>query len=446
MNQSPLTTMAGGYGRSAELIDKNMSGVIGAQKNYAQATEAANSPLPFETISGPTTDMINNGQSRMGTFEYLARGGIENSAKRLANKIAIQQREKQQKQQYEQLLEMGEKGAAMLYQDALNTYGEPIRNWIPPTTFFYDEKTGAFMPHEYAKKVAYGIQMYETALEKSAQQEKEVLAQKQAEEARVRGLQTVGGIVRDATTQQGAAAQIAQAGLNPDEYDKSLSRIPSEKDKAQTGYYNRMPSTSGSGGGGGKDKTDPQAIINTLESRKIEYEKMKQAKQAELRDPARNFDVNVDNGIMADIKKFERAIAGIDRQIEEQKALAKGQSPNSLPSEKSAALANRIRESVAEKLPQGHGQRKLLGVKLGEAQNPYTLGNDGIVTDDQGNPQYAMYDDLIVSGVLDMMDQRGITLPGLPGDGAGRADVIARSIKEAGLESTLEILEELTNE
>ena len=54
-----------------------------------------------------------------------------------------------------------------------------------------------------------------------------------------------------------------------------------------------------------------------------------------------------------------------------------------------------------------------------------------------------MFDDLVVSKVLDMMDQQGILLPGLPQDGSGRSSIIKKSISEAGLESTLEALEQI---
>ena len=411
---------------SSPMIDNAMYPTIAATKTYNEAARRASEPPPYENIYGPSTDDINSGKQRMGTFEYLARGGIENTAKKLYNTINEKRNRKKLEIEYEQLLSMGEKGADILYQDAINTYGQGITQWIPRKTAFYDKTTGAFQPHNYAEKVAYGIAMFEAKLEKERLAEQERLAKEQEQQAREQGLKTVGDIVSGANSRQDAASKIAAAGLDPSEHVdviKTIPELPTDKDKAMTGYYNRMPKPNADRG---KDLNDPKSIINDLEKRKIEYLKLKQAKQAELREMNKQ-DPNIDADILKEITKIDRILTGIDRQIEEENTKVKGESPLSLPSPRSQSLAAAVKNSISENIPSG-----------------FNLDEAGLtITDPNGNPQMGMFDDLVVSKVLDMMDQQGILLPGLPEDGSGRSGIIKKSISEAGLESTLEALEQI---
>ena len=102
----------------------------------------------------------------------------------------------------------------------------------------------------------------------------------------------------------------------------------------------------------GKDLNDPKSIINDLEKRKIEYLKLNQAKQAELREMNKQ-DPNIDADILKEITKIDRILTGIDRQIEEENTKVKGESPLSLPSPRSQSLAAAVKNSISENIPSG---------------------------------------------------------------------------------------------
>lgn len=405
------------------MIDRAMQEPVRALQQYNRTVEEAQEPLPFQTITGPSAESINNGQTNMGTFEYLARGGIENSAKKVTNQIVAKRRQQQMRAQFEQLLEMNEKGADILYNDAVQTYGDAIKNWIPPKTFFYDQKTGAFMPYKYAEHVAYGVNMFEKAKQKALQRQQ---------------AQT---IVGSAQSRQQAAAGMIGSGLNPDDYKQSLEAIPTandlaapkktaaeidelktreERNRAQAGYYNRMPKA---GGGSGKNTT-PAEIINTLEKRRLEYEKLLQDKRNELRSPNKGTNPDVDQKILNDIRKIERTIGGIEREIEQEKMKSRGEDPTNAPSGESMVMADSIRGAVQSMLSKG-----------------YSLDDRNLmIYDNKGNPVPGAYDQHVVWAVLDMMDRQKIKLPGLGEDQGGRADKIRQSIKTYGLEATIDAL------
>lgn len=412
------------------LIDRNMAGVTQANKDYAQyGRDVSLEEKPFQTIGGPTAADVNSGANRMGTFEFLARGGIDNTAKSLANNIWEKRRKKEQMAQFEQLLTMQEKGGQLLYDDAVKTYGEQIKEWIPPTSFFFDQETGAFMPYKYAERVAYGITAYEKALAKAQQ------------------MQTIGNAMVGAENRQDAAAGVIGAGGEVKDYKDAIETIPKtmdakeiseidknkemintykteqDKNKAMSGYYNRMPKADGSGG---KPKT-PQENINQLQGRILQYEGLIKGLQSELRDPNRNPDAEADTEIGKKIKTYERAIGELKRDIDREKAKVEQSTQYTPPSAESYATADELYNSIYQNVPEG-----------------YTVDDQAMeVMDDQGNVQPGMYDEAVLSRVLHMMDMEQIKLPQLGPTQGGRAALIKKSIRSAGLKETIDALLQL---
>ncbi len=432
---------------AGELIDRNMGGVIQGNQEYNQyARDASLQSAPFETVGGPDAASMSSGQSKMGTFEFLARGGIDNTAKGLANNISEKRRKKEQIAQFEKLLSMNEQGGKLLYDDAIKTYGPEIREWIPPVSFFYDQETGAFMPYKYAERVAYGITAYEKAKAKAQQ------------------VQTISGSLAGAQSRQEAAAGVIGAGGDVKEYDDAIKTLPpamTDKDRsdiavnderiktygsqqglndaraktyeteqslnrAKQGYYNRMPK-AGSGGSGGRPKT-PQDNINQLQDRIIKYENLIRTSRAELRDPNRNPDADSDMEIAKRIKSYERAVGELKRDIDREKALiTSAAADEELPSVESYVLSDEIMSSIYKDIPDG-----------------YTLDEENLeVLNESGEPEPGMYDELILSRVLLRMDDEGIKLPQLGPSQGGRAALIKQSIAKVGLKSTLDALQQL---
>lgn len=235
-------------------LDKHYAPIVRAQQDLSTVEQENQSSLPFETVSGPTARTVNSASSvPRSRAEFLARGGIGNTAVEAVNKAEKKKRRKQYESAYMNLLEQGERGADALYEDAVRKYGEEVKEWVPPKTFFYDKKTGAFMPHEYAKKVLVGVQKFK----EDKKTREAALAEEQRKQLEYK---TVAGNLAVADSPGGAAVGVGMSGIDPKNYKELYNLIPSEKDKAEVEKKKAEAAKArrmGSGGGSVDPNKDP---------------------------------------------------------------------------------------------------------------------------------------------------------------------------------------------
>jgi hypothetical protein len=128
-----------------------------------QVREIRNEPRVDRYVGGVTAEGV-AGQQRpvRSTSDFMARGGLQNTANQAINKIQQRKQERDLKDAYEEYLAMGERGADVIYNDALAKYGEKAKKfgleataYFPPKYGFYDE-SGKFLSNKYAESMATG--------------------------------------------------------------------------------------------------------------------------------------------------------------------------------------------------------------------------------------------------------------------------------------------------
>lgn len=201
--------------------------VAKAASQLKEATAESQQPPPF-SVSGPSAQSINRNAATVATpAEFYTRGGLMNSAQDLVNSLVKTKRTNALKKAYEDYLSAGEAGGKALYQDALNTYGEDVKGYVPPPQLFYDEQTGSFLPHQYAQAVYVGSQKYLA--------DKRAMQQKEDERYRtIAANQAVAPLIESATNPQQANAGILRAGLNPKDYGDVINSIPKPESPIET--------------------------------------------------------------------------------------------------------------------------------------------------------------------------------------------------------------------
>ena len=113
------------------------------------------SPVPTPRTS-PQMSM----GGRNPALNYFAGGGLTNTAQAYATRAASAIQLQQQRKAYEAILKQNLEGAKKVYDDAVAS-NPGIENWIPRPEMWVDEKTGAFMPHDYFKNgFMTGLQEY----------------------------------------------------------------------------------------------------------------------------------------------------------------------------------------------------------------------------------------------------------------------------------------------
>lgn len=261
-------------------------------------------PLQLE-VNGPSAQTINSGSSNMSRASFYARRGLNNTAKNIVNNIQKDKKIREDKAAYENYLAAGERGADNLYNEMVKTYGEDIKQWIPPKELFYDND-GVFSPHKYAQSVFLGFLKYNEKLEKLKE-----LQRKKGE------FQTISGAIANAQSPQEAAATIAAQGINPEDYSKSYQTIPTigdrsavqlnqekmsteksnqELKRAQADWYRRRKDNSGSGSNTPEkdyhfeqaknaykaaisEKNKAEATLKNLRRQRLDYEKLGMTEQ-----------------------------------------------------------------------------------------------------------------------------------------------------------------------
>lgn len=382
---------------SIDIIDKNMQGVnqAGAELRKSMAPE----PLPFETIAGPSAATVNTpsqSQSQLPVTagSFYARGGLTNTAKNIVNNITRDRQYRESQGKYEQLLAAGERGADNLYNEAIQTYGDQIKNWIPPKIFFYDND-GVFMPHKYAQSVYLGLLKFE----ENQKKDNEKLA-KRAE------YQTIAGAIQGAPTQQAAAANVAQLGYNPEEYSKTYSTIPTAKDEAsanldkeristeeanqklraaQADWYRRRKDSTGSGNGTDEkdyhfeqakkgyqsavqEKMKVETTLKNLRKQRLDYEKIGMNDQV----------AQIDSAIAASEAELEVAKNSLQRERAALNTIASTRSNEGRVAEWNAAIktevdpaVSRIADLIDENISMNGGNPQYQGAELGDHINGF---------------------------------------------------------------------------
>jgi hypothetical protein len=115
----------------------------------------------------------------MSKVDYAIRGGRGNTAMNAIKQAKQTKKRNTIKRMYEDLISRREQGAKILYDDAVNVYGDGVKEFIPPMDLYYNDE-GLFEPHKYAKSVKVGLDKYKEA---RAKQEEE-LRKKEEEEAK----------------------------------------------------------------------------------------------------------------------------------------------------------------------------------------------------------------------------------------------------------------------
>jgi hypothetical protein len=195
-----------------------------AARDLQTAQSNMEAPLPFSGQVGGVNAPSMNSQSApiSSRAEFAARGGIGNTARGMMQQAEQQMRLKEYQKTYEKYLAMGEKGADVAYQEAVGTYGEQVKEYVPPKEFFYDEK-GVFLPHQYAKAVYVGVQKYKEDMGK-AKAKAEEEAQKQQK------YRDLGGVLRNAESPMGAYAETFEQGKDASELIPFMKDFPKPVD------------------------------------------------------------------------------------------------------------------------------------------------------------------------------------------------------------------------
>jgi uncharacterized protein YdcH (DUF465 family) len=147
-------------------MNKPIGGIVGASARE-EALASMNQPS-----GGVTAGSVMQQQPPVrNQFEFVARGGVSNTANEYVQNAGRQMRMQDQMKQFETILAGQEKSAKAVYDDAVGLYGEEIKNWIPVPEMFIDESTGAFMPMQYQKALFTGVQEFKKMQKEQKAQE-----------------------------------------------------------------------------------------------------------------------------------------------------------------------------------------------------------------------------------------------------------------------------------
>jgi hypothetical protein len=149
--------------------------------------------------------------------------------------------------------------------------------------------------------------------------------------------------------------------------------------------------------------------------------------RAELRDPNRNPDADADGEISKRVKSFERVIGELKQDIDREKAKLNNDPNYVPPGAESYIIADDLMNDISSRLGAG-----------------YSIDEEnGEVLNENGEVQPGMYDEYVLSQVLNTMDEQGIKLPQLGPDQKGRAAIIKQAIAATGLAETIDALNQL---
>jgi hypothetical protein len=147
-------------------MNKPIGGIVGSAARE-EALASMNQPS-----GGVTAGSVMQQQPPVrNQFEFVARGGISNTANEYVQSAGRQMRMQDQMKQFETILAGQEKSAKAVYDDAVGLYGEEIKSWIPVPEMFIDESTGAFMPMQYQKALFTGVQEFKKMQKEQKAQE-----------------------------------------------------------------------------------------------------------------------------------------------------------------------------------------------------------------------------------------------------------------------------------
>ena len=213
----------------ADVIDTNLAALSAQTRDYNKTkTAMADSPLPMGTISGPTANTVNAGGAGAPRTraEFLARGGLGNTVMQSVNNLSKKRDRQKLEGMYETLLAAGEQGAKNAYEDAIGTYSEEIKDWIPSPARFYDAE-GVFQPHNYYEKMSFGIDAFK--------KDKTAKAKQAAE------YQAVGSAIGSSATKADAASKVYNSGFNAGDHTGPIGfmnevKLVTDEDRANAEY------------------------------------------------------------------------------------------------------------------------------------------------------------------------------------------------------------------
>jgi len=111
-------------------------------------------------VSAQAMNQASAQQPPQTMFDFYNRGGLGATIDVATQQQAQKQGRAAMQKQYEDLLAKGEKAGDAIYSSAVKKYGDGIKEYIPPKDLYYDQKSGEFDGHEYAKHVFIGIEKF----------------------------------------------------------------------------------------------------------------------------------------------------------------------------------------------------------------------------------------------------------------------------------------------
>lgn len=180
------------------------------------------SQMPMTGVTA--RDVIQSQGRPRSLFEFQARGGIGNTVVDAVKRAKLNIIHEQMRKEYGRLLSMGDRGAAIVYEDALKKYPD-AKMFLPPPTFFINPKTGHIDdPHNYYKHLMAGIIKYKEKIEPEERGRKigDLIRQTQTERPPAEG--QAGPSQPPAPTPQAATRRVAsqlkgEAAMTPEEYE-----------------------------------------------------------------------------------------------------------------------------------------------------------------------------------------------------------------------------------
>lgn len=396
-----------------------MGPTISGRKNLQMEMDEVKDNIPFPTISGTTAQSVNQQAPAPTTMAgFAARGGIGNTAKQTANGIYSEIEKKRLKKMYEEYLLAGERGADTLYNDAIQTYGEGIRDWIPPKQFYYDEK-GIFLPDKYAQSVFVGTQKFK--LEQAKQQK---LLEEQARKRQE--AQIVGQSIGAAKSPQEAAATAGMAGVNPQDYDKAFKTIPDPNAKEPYEIEKLKAETKRALAQAAKAYRDSQK--SGTESAAVKIANLKQNNVGLYGTVQRYRQILSDlKANDAEFPEINEDIKQVQNQIRENDALIRTlqKEANLEPTEPPPPATSPEVSSAAESIRAG--MKRLAPKRYSIGDN---VGRETYV-DKSGKPRDDLYDQAMAMQVVTFAKRNGFDLP---------VDKVAEELKNSTLEDILDYI------
>ena len=126
------------------------------QDDTRQMVSAASGALPQ-----PEQQPIQQPDTRGGMLGLTTTGGgLTSLATQYANRVVQENQFEKHKKVFENLMSQQITGAKAAVNDAVKSYGEDVKGWVPKPEEFMDEKTKVFMPYKYYQAFATGIKAY----------------------------------------------------------------------------------------------------------------------------------------------------------------------------------------------------------------------------------------------------------------------------------------------